>query len=191
MADVYRPPPAIDVWLRKAEKYARRYDKPLVLCICIMGVLLAGFIALEIFTSRSTVTWVGQEWTPSAPSSVVPLDSRRDQRSEYRVRMALHSACNDLPEDTVFAVQVTVDGTPMEWKMARICPLEVDVVNPTVLASGENEVQCRDDHNGDVRTKTRPSPITVSSVHTGVTTLTEVHDICAWMYTIDMLDFTW
>ena len=191
MADVYKPPPKIDMWLRQAEKYARRYDKPLVLSICIIGVLLTAFILLEIFSSRLSVEWVGQEWTPTAPSVEVPLVSRREARVAHRVGEVLKSACDSTPEETVFAAQVTVDGAALNWKMARVCPMYTTIINPTLLATGEEDVMCRDDHNGEMRTKIRASPITVSSAHTGVATFVNDRDVCAWMYVIDMLESTW
>ena len=184
MADVkghHRP--AIDTWCSQAERFTRQYDRGLRWTIAALGMLLIWVVVADWIISVPVLTYTAGTWT-NDPLSVANFTSRGEARLFHRVLSMLDEVCE--PHETVFAADISVDGVPFARRVARICDMELNFVNPVVSAFGDSEVTCVDELNGKITAKPRRYPVTINN-DGEYRTFTDIGDVCNVWQTVDCL----
>ena len=186
--------PRIDLWLRKAEKYARHNDAWLRYTIGILAFLLVLFVAMDMLITTTPIQWVGGTCQyHTGTLSDVSIRSRSEKRVLHRVRQIMRDQCELDTSQVLFASQVHVRGKPYNKTLARICFMEMDLINPYVVATGTDSVVCQDEHEGETKMNNRAFPITLSNMNGDPEyfTMGNASDVCTVMMTVDVLGATW
>jgi hypothetical protein len=181
MADV----PGIDRYMRQAEKFAKANDRKLRLSIGILvGLLLWIGIADTLITVPALAMIPKGERIPHKGLERVTLQSRAEERLMHRVLRLMASECS--PHETMFAADVSVAGVPYLKQVAHLCTMDITLVNPNVVAFGDSEVTCADEHLATTSTNRRKYPVTVET-DLEHRTYNDIAEVCAVWHAVSIL----
>ena len=105
----------------------------------------------------------------------------------------LDEACqkDDYKLGVVLGPQVTVNGEPYMKQVMKMCELQLDFVNPSVVFEGEKQGVCVDTFHGNTKHSRRNFPVVVQSQNNHTVTLLHLEQVCMFMNAYDLMHAQW
>ena len=185
-----RPTPSIEKYMKDAEKALRKNDKHIKACFGALVAMVVWMVVADTFISIPAVTFHAN-WSVS---SIQPLQlrTRADKRLFKRVTAQMRHQCDTADIDVAFGPQMRTGDAHYAFAVAHMCPWNTLLVNPRIIATGEDEGMCEDAHQGETKVKYRQYPIHVVSSDAGqnISAIT-LADACIVHHAVDMLNSKW
>lgn len=131
------------------------YIASIVLMLVFVHTFIINQPVVAIGNTEHCITEIREEST-----------ARAHRRLQHRAFELMRQQCSD-DVTVVTSNNVEVDGEPYPGRMAYLCRLDVQMVNPVTLKRGVHVGKCQETHANATKNKTRHFPI-LANVSDGV-----------------------